>query len=137
MKQPAKTSDVYLRIRQILESARLAAARSVNTAQVVANWLIGREIVEEEQRGKSKAIYGARLLEELSARLNEEFVGGYSVDNLELFRRFYLEYPVLISDTPRRKLSQATEPSGSIIGYALRSESWQPGQLNPNLSWTH
>ena len=28
------------------------AARPVNTTQVVANWLIGREIVEEEQEGK-------------------------------------------------------------------------------------
>jgi predicted nuclease of restriction endonuclease-like (RecB) superfamily len=23
------------------------------------------------------------------------------------------------------------------IGHALRSESWQPGQIHPNLSWTH
>jgi hypothetical protein len=41
--------SVYERIRQILESARTTVARSVNTTQVVANWLIGREIVEEEQ----------------------------------------------------------------------------------------
>ena len=29
----------------------VGAARSVNTTHVVANWLIGREIVEEEQKG--------------------------------------------------------------------------------------
>ena len=49
-----KRTPLYERIWQILESARFAAARSVNTAQVVANWLIGREIVEEEQRGNRR-----------------------------------------------------------------------------------
>ena len=53
---------VYERIREILESARTTVARSVNTTQVVANWLIGREIVEEEQRGKKRADYGTELL---------------------------------------------------------------------------
>jgi hypothetical protein len=52
-KEPQK---LYDRIREILESARATAARSVNTAQVVANWLIGRELVEEEQKGRKKLI---------------------------------------------------------------------------------
>jgi hypothetical protein len=52
----SKESDsIYNRIRQILESARTNAARSVNTTQVVACWLIGREIVEEQQRGQKRA----------------------------------------------------------------------------------
>ena len=49
-KPPARLPEaLYGRVRQILESARTSAARSVNTAQVVANWMVGREIVEEEQ----------------------------------------------------------------------------------------
>ncbi|NJD68379.1 MAG: hypothetical protein C3F12_02550 [Candidatus Methylomirabilota bacterium] len=54
----------YHRIRQILESARAGAARSVNTAQVMAYWLIGREIVEEEQKGHKRAEYGEALLQD-------------------------------------------------------------------------
>ncbi len=50
-----KSTPVYERIREILESGKTAVARSVNTTQVVANWLIGRETVEEEQRGKKRA----------------------------------------------------------------------------------
>ena len=46
---------LYERIRQILESARTSVARTVNTTQVVANWLIGREIVEEEQKGHNES----------------------------------------------------------------------------------
>ncbi len=58
MKEKPKTilkkekASLYERIRQILESARTNVSRTVNTTQVVANWLIGREIVEEEQQGK-------------------------------------------------------------------------------------
>ncbi len=124
-------APLYTRIRQILESARANVARSVNTTQVVANWLIGREIVEDEQKGHRRAGYGTQLLLELSNRLKIDFGNGYSVDNLELFRRFYLEYPTLISETPRRNFRS------NEISEALRRKSWQPGLLNPNLSWTH
>ena len=49
-KAPQKASPLYARVRQILESARASVARSVNTTQVVANWLIGREIVEVDSK---------------------------------------------------------------------------------------
>ena len=40
-----KRMPLYERIRHILESAQTSVARTVNTTQVVANWLIGREIL--------------------------------------------------------------------------------------------
>ena len=73
---------LYERIREILESARSGLARTVNTTQVCANWLIGREIVEEEQRGKKRAGYGERVIEELSERLTNEYGRGFAVRNL-------------------------------------------------------
>ena len=76
-----KSSSIYNRIRQILESARAGVARSVNTTQVISNWLVGREIVEEEQKGKRRARYGERLLEDLSARLTADYGSGYSIQN--------------------------------------------------------
>ena len=91
----AREPKLYDRIRRILESARAGVARSVNTAQVVANWLIGREIVEEEQKGKRRAGYGERLMKELAARLAAEYGPGYGLVNLKLFKQFYIGYPVL------------------------------------------
>ena len=86
-----KGSDpLYARIRDILESARSSVARSVNSTQVVANWLIGREIVEEEQGGQRRAGYGTRLISDLAARLTKEFGRGFTKNNLEYFRSFYL-----------------------------------------------
>lgn len=156
---PKPQSPLYGRIRQILESARFNVARSVNTAQVVANWLIGREIVEEEQKGKRRADYGKQLIEDLAARLQKDFGKGYSSLNLWLFRRFYLEDPSLGSSKipyAARKESEQVEPNGILdamrqisdaaprksggsrnILYALPTESWKPGRLPPDLSWTH
>jgi predicted nuclease of restriction endonuclease-like (RecB) superfamily len=129
---------LYERVRAILESARANVARSVNTAQVIANWMIGREIVEEQQLGSGRAAYGAELLQKLADKLSKEFGGGYSVDNLELFRRFYLEFPQLVahkkSDALRRK-SAGHSPSRIATGTSARAR--QIGLLNPNLSWTH
>ena len=149
-----KKTPLYERIRQILESARSSVARTVNTTQVVANWLIGREIVEEEQKGKRRAEYAEQLLLVLSARLTAEYGRGYSVDNLEFFRRFFLEYNSLlgseksdalrristttdISDALRRKSMESITVLSSQKQHAPRGESWQPGQLHLNLSWTH
>ena len=42
---------LYRQVREIIEQARATAARSVNTAMVRAYWLVGREVVEEEQEG--------------------------------------------------------------------------------------
>ena len=104
-KSAAKPTPLFDRVREILESARVNVARTVNTTQVVANWLIGREIVEEEQRGKKRADYGHKALADLSARLGREYRRGYSVDNLEAFRQFYLDYSRLISETASRNLN--------------------------------
>jgi predicted nuclease of restriction endonuclease-like (RecB) superfamily len=132
----------YRRVREILESARAGVARTVNTTQVMANWLIGREIVEEEQRGKSRADYGKRLIEELSQRLLADYGSGYSVQSLWLIRQFYLTYSRLLPSTQilpalRGESSRSSTAGPSQILYALRRESWTPGRLHPNLSWTH
>ena len=64
---------------------------------------IGRQIVQEDQMGKIRADYAKSILGQLSKRLTEEFGRGYSVDNLENCRRFYLAYEMRISETVSRK----------------------------------
>lgn len=118
---PTPFASVHQRIRMILSSARSWAARSVNTAQVTANWRIGREIVQDEQRGRRKSGYGQRLIASLSVRLQREYGVGYSATNLKLFRQFYLTYPILVSRP---------------IGHTACDQSWKPGLLHPNLSWS-
>ena len=139
-KAAPKVYLIYGPIRKILESARASAARSVNTTQVMANWLIGREIVEEEQRGTRRAGYGEELLVGLAEKCRVDSVLGYSVQNLRYMRQFYLVYPELApADQIRHALRgelDATQTLPEIL-YAPRQISWQPGQLHPNLCWTH
>ncbi len=79
-------------IKSILEQARDKARSAVNAAMVEAYWLIGRRIVEEEQRGQHKAEYGARLLENLSRVLAADFGKGFSYANLRNFRQLVLSH---------------------------------------------
>jgi len=49
------TSKLYQCFRQLLECTRVDVARTVNTTYACANWLIGPEIVEEEQGGQTSS----------------------------------------------------------------------------------
>ncbi|MRG45283.1 DUF1016 family protein [Chitinophaga sp. SYP-B3965] len=69
------------------------ARKQVNSAYTMRNWLIGHYIVEYEQHGEDKAVYGDRLLEKLADNLKENGAQGMSGTNLRLFRQFYILYP--------------------------------------------
>jgi predicted nuclease of restriction endonuclease-like (RecB) superfamily len=79
-------------IRVILASARQKAFSAVNTAMVEAYWLIGKRIIEQEQHGEDRAVYGEGILKELSKALTAEFGRGFSYANLRNFRQFYLTF---------------------------------------------
>ena len=82
---------LFGRIVGILEEARTHVARTVNSAMVVAYWLIGREIVEEEQKGQKRADYGKAVIEDLSRRLDGTLWQG-------LLHRVLVEYAEVLSN---------------------------------------
>ena len=88
-----KPDALFDRIVSILEQARSSVVRAVNTNMVLAYWMIGREIVEDVQRGRGRAKYGEKVIEDLSARLTERYGAGFSTTTLQYFRKFYLAYP--------------------------------------------
>jgi len=95
-KQVATTSDynaVLLGVLELLEQARRSSARAVNTIMTATYWEIGRRIVEYDQAGKKRAGYGEDLLRILSLDLSARFGRGFSRQNLQRFREFYLSYP--------------------------------------------
>lgn len=102
---PHGFSPLVAELRDLILSARRAAASTINTLQVLTNFEIGRRIVEHEQKGAKRAEYGKELLKELSSQLTAEFGRGFSEDNLALMRRFYLAFTdrVPISETVSRK----------------------------------
>ena len=133
-KHELKKNDTNLfdRIVAILEQARSNVVKSVNSNTVVAYWLIGREIVEEIQKGEQRAGYGERVIEDLSSKLTKRYRRGFSVPNLRNFRQFYMMF--------QDRKPEIHYPSGSELGDSGKKEIEESQSLkgfNPNLSWSH
>ena len=111
-------TDFYNKVVELLKQARNSVVRTINKTMVYTYFEIGKIIVEEEQKGKSRAKYGKGLLKDLSEKLTKEFGKGFSVDNLENMRKFYLTYS--ISETLSRKLdSEKSETVSRILIYRI------------------
>lgn len=90
-------------IKSLIEEAKKQVVRNVNTTMLITYFEIGRMIIEYEQKGRQRAEYAKETLKTLSTALTDEFGKGYSVDNLENCRKFYLTYSDTISETVSRK----------------------------------
>lgn len=84
--------ELYENIKALLYEARNAVTRNINTAMVMTYFEIGRMIVEHEQKGAKRAEYAKETLKLLSQKLTDEFDRGFSVDNLQRMRIFFLMY---------------------------------------------
>lgn len=115
--EPKKDEQFYTEIRQIIETARTNAIRSVDFSRVQMYWLLGKRIFEEEQQGKDRADYGAYLIRNLAEELTPLYGSGFSVRQLEQSRRFYRMYPIAnalrsqLNWTQYRLLIQIEDPS--------------------------
>ena len=79
-------------ISNIHYALQSSAVNAINRFATIRNWLIGCYIVEYEQCGNDRAQYGAKLLQNISDRLN---LSGINTTLLKNARRFYLVYPHL------------------------------------------
>jgi len=106
--------NVAHEIKSILEKARAAVVQSVNTTMATTYFEIGKLLIDVRQQGSKRAGYGEKLMMQISQELTKEFGKGFSVDNLENMRRFYLVYGK--SETPSRKLK--TKPSSFKLSWS-------------------
>ena len=130
----AKADPLFDRIVTILEQARGNVVRAVNTHMVLAYWLIGREIVLDHQGGKKRAEYGTRVLSDLSTRLAHQYGDGFSVPNLQNFRKFYLAYRTRVID------GNIQYPSGTKSSHAPISRPEGGAVMSgffAQLTWSH
>lgn len=73
-----KKADLYSRISEIIQNARKNIGCTVDYEMVNAYWLIGKEIIEEEQKGRKRAEYGSNLMKSVSERLSNSYGAGFS-----------------------------------------------------------
>ena len=69
--------SIYRQIREVLIQSRGRALQTVNAEMVACYWQIGQLIIEEEQRSKTRAVYGKGLIKALSKKLTDEFGRGF------------------------------------------------------------
>ena len=132
-------------LKDIVKSARKYAYSSICFAQVQSNWLLGKRIVEQIQKGNNKAEYGKHILKIASESLTEEFGKGYSETNLKSFRKFYLifkDYSIgqtmsdQLEERKQQTLSAKLEDS-KRQAMPAQLENSNPQALPVILSWTH
>jgi len=87
------SSTLLVEIRQVLNQSRTYIQQTVNSAIVQTYWQVGRLIVEYEQSGSKRAVYGKQQIKEVSKQLTSEFGKGFDERNLRYMRSFYLAFP--------------------------------------------
>ncbi len=133
--RPDRLSPLLSEVRDLITSARLSAVSVVNTLQVMTNFQIGRRIVEHEQKGEKRAGYGDEMVKVLSIRLTEEFGRGFSVTNLQLMRKFFMENGFRIQQQPTVKFAKPEIGQRPIGVFRVSATHFQNQPFT--LSWTH
>ena len=98
--KPAAYPTLLTGIGALLTESRRAVVRAANCFMTTTYWEVGRRIVEFEQGGKRRAEYGDELLAQLSRDLTERHGRGFSRQNLQNMRQFYVSFgPAQIRQT--------------------------------------
>ncbi|MGB4115347.1 MAG: PDDEXK nuclease domain-containing protein [Polaromonas sp.] len=128
-------------LRELVHSARQRALRAVDMVQVQTCWEIGRHIVEYEQAGETRALYGKQLLTLLAQTLTKEFGKGFDESNLRYMRGFFRAFP--IRDAVRHELSWThyralirVESEAARVWYAQEAakQNWSSRALDCQIS---
>ncbi|MBI3712246.1 MAG: DUF1016 domain-containing protein [Burkholderiales bacterium] len=85
--------DLLEQLSHTFVQGQQRAVQAVNTQLVETYWKIGQHIVEFEQAGEVRAVYGQALISQLVRDLTLRHGKGFSRSNLIRFRQFYIAYP--------------------------------------------
>lgn len=131
-------------VRRIIDDGRRQAYAAVGNIALATYWNIGRRIVEEEQKGESRAAYGKQIIDGLADRLSLFYGSNYSKRNLQHYRKFYLVFPDFekvyefvhnLNWTHIRRLLSVTNPNARMWYLISASkEMWSTTTLDRNIS---
>lgn len=131
-------------VRRIIDDGRQQAYAAVGNIALATYWNIGRRIVEEEQKGESRAAYGKQIIDGLADRLSLFYGSNYSKRNLQHYRKFYLVFPDFekvyefvhnLNWTHIRRLLSVTNPNARMWYLISASKDmWSTTTLDRNIS---
>jgi predicted nuclease of restriction endonuclease-like (RecB) superfamily len=140
--QKTNRHELFDNIKNLLAEARKSIVRNINQTMVHTYFEIGRMIVEDEQKGKSKADYRERIIQDLSKKLTKKFGRGFSKRNLEQMRQFYNTYSInrtmydQFTPIAQTMSAQSVELQNKHNG-AYTAENKSLPTCNFVLSWSH
>jgi hypothetical protein len=70
-------NHLFQSVKEIIIQSRQKVFRMVNSTLLETYWRIGQLIVEDEQQGNQKAVYGKSTLKNLANELTFEFGKGF------------------------------------------------------------
>ena len=129
------SSNLYSSVKHLIENAKSKIVRNINMTMIITYYQIGEMIVEDEQSGRDRAEYSKETLKNLSKQLIEEFGRGYSVDNLQWMRKFYLMFQKRIS----QEMNGTSGKYETLSRISVEDPNYETLSRNSvfTLSWSH
>jgi hypothetical protein len=93
-RKSAEYQNVLSSVVELLDAARRASARVVNSLMTATYWEIGRRIVDHEQTGQKRAGYGEEVVRRFSEDLTRRFGRGFGQAQVAAMRQFHLTFPL-------------------------------------------
>ncbi|MGE9269808.1 MAG: DUF1016 N-terminal domain-containing protein, partial [Verrucomicrobiales bacterium] len=115
-------------LRSLDNSLKQQVKSTANIGLTLRNWLVGTYIVEFEQRGEERAVYGERLMPTLAKRL---IIPGLNLSNLKYSKALALAYPqngqtlsgFLEKAFPPARVPKGQTLSGEFVKFLTSSDS--------------
>ena len=85
--------SIYKDIKEKIITARTKMLKHIDTTMIEVYWYVGK-VTYELSENSTKASYGKKIVDALSARLTNEFGSGFSPVSLRRMRKFYQLYPI-------------------------------------------
>lgn len=138
-----KFDDLLVQIENVHVDFQKYAVQQVNYALSMRNIIIGYYIVEYEQNGEDRAIYGEHTVKKIAKHFTH--IKGFSVPQFYRFRLFYLTYPVIFSAVMRKLASNQFSGNQILSALPIKSENHSleedyaidPEEMLSRLSFTH
>ena len=147
-KEKPSFEELSFAVVQTHQLSQAGAVKAINQMMTLRNWLIGRYIVEYEQRGRDRAKYGDRLLKRLEEQVKTKGLNETLFRNSRTFYRLYPQIGTLLTSyrQSHRSDEEQIHPTPSdecdIAGFPIRpTESDEfvtaPRLLIEKLSFSH
>lgn len=125
--KPTDYTEALAGVVELLDAARRASARVVNSLMTATYWEIGRRIVDHEQAGAKRADYGEEVVKRISGDLSRRFGRGFGFAQVAAMRQFHQASPLpdkfqsvigksgILQSTVGKSAASQGEQSGSAV----------------------